>query len=88
LEEEAACRIVAPFLKVYDKVPPPVLEGEAVNVTFVPELTEPAASDVSKSEGDCLAFTVKLFVSEVVPHEPPLVVNVSVTGLAELEAAV
>jgi hypothetical protein len=35
-----------------------------------------------------LGFTVNDLLAEVVPQEPPLVVNVKVTGLPEFEAAV
>lgn len=87
-EEDAACSVVAAFLKMYDNVPPPVLDATAVRVTFVSTFTGPAASEESVNEGVSLAFTVKLLVLDVVPQKPPLVVRVRVTGLDELAAAV
>ena len=56
--------------------------GKALKVA--PEQMAATAVNVGVTFG----LTVKLLVADVVPHEPPLVVNVRVTLAAELDDAV
>ena len=50
----------------------------------------PSQTDTVAGEGVItgFGFTVKLLLAEVVPHEPPEVVSVNVTGEADEEDAV
>jgi hypothetical protein len=66
-------------------VPPFV--GVAVKVTEVPEQIVVAEAPMLTLAGR-LGLTTILFVADVVPHDPPLVVNVNVIGVVELAAAV
>jgi hypothetical protein len=85
-EAEAVYVVVAGVLPLLLVNVPPAPPNEPPKAAVVPPWQTAATAEPAFTVG--FRFTVKLLLADVVPHEPPEVVNVNVTGLVDVADAV